>query len=180
MENSNNTVFDDNSRDSIKFPEEVGGKDVSDSDLISELLKKQIISRDQLEVALKEQRDNDNKVTIAAILTRMGFVSQSTLSEILNKSSNVKNISLKSIIIDQSLIKKVPKSFAMQNLVIPISTKDDTVVVAIADIFNIITIDQIKRFFPKCKIFARKTSHKYGAVLKSRKRYFYVFKRKTA
>lgn len=82
----------------------------------------------------------------------MGFVSQSTLSEIINKSSKVDDLNLKSIIIDQDLIKKVPKSFATQNLVIPINCKDDTVVVAIADIFDIITIDQIKRFFPQYKI----------------------------
>lgn len=155
MENSDNVIFDSSDAtkvDGTRFSEGLKANDVSDTDLISELLKKQIISKDQLEVALKEQRDNNNRETIASILVRIGFVSQSTLSEILNKSSNVKNINLKSIIIDQSLIKRVPKSFAAQNLVIPISMKDDTVVVAIADIFNIITIDQIKRFFPKCKI----------------------------
>ncbi len=115
-------------------------------DLTSELLSKQIVSKDQLDVALKEQKQTNENLT--TILVRMGFVSQSTLSEILNKSSEIKNLNLKSIIIDQRLIKKVPKSFALQNFAIPISYNNDTIVVAIADIFNIIIIDQIKQFFP--------------------------------
>lgn len=117
-------------------------------DLIAELISKQIISKDQLDVVLREQKLKNNKETLASILVRMGFVSQSTLSEILNKSTGVKDLNLKSIIIDQRLIKKVPKSFAIQNLVIPINYTSYTIIVAIADIFNIITIDQIKRFFP--------------------------------
>lgn len=122
-------------------------KQLDSSELINELLRTKIITEDQLGVAQKEQIKSGTNENISTILVRMGFVSQSTISEILNRSSDIKNFDIKSIIIERDLVKKVPKSFAMQNLVIPVFKKDDVITIAIADIFNIITLDQVKRFF---------------------------------
>ena len=116
--------------------------------IIDELIKKQIISKDQVEVALKEQKDNGNREDIAAILVRMGFISDKTLSEILNANTDLKNLDLKSLIIDQNLVRKIPKGFATQNRVIAIGITKQVVTVATTDIFNIVVSDQLKRFFP--------------------------------
>ena len=116
--------------------------------IIDELIKKQIISKDQVEVALKEQKNTGNKEDIAKILVRMGFISDKTLSEILNANTNVKNLDLKSLIIDQNLVRKIPKGFAIQNKVISVGLVKKTVIVATTDIFDIIVSDQLKRFFP--------------------------------
>jgi type II secretory ATPase GspE/PulE/Tfp pilus assembly ATPase PilB-like protein len=78
----------------------------------------------------------------------MGFITEGTLGEVLSESTGIKKLDLKSAIIDQRLVKKIPKGFAIQNKVIPISYTKNTITVAIADIFDIITIDQIKRYFP--------------------------------
>jgi type IV pilus assembly protein PilB len=112
------------------------------------LLQKQIISKDQLGVAIKEQASRGNTENLGAILVKMGFITEAALGEILSESAGVKKLDLKSAIIDQRLVKKVPKGFAMQNKVIPVSYKENVITIAIADIFDIITIDQIKRFFP--------------------------------
>lgn len=116
--------------------------------IIDELIKKQIISKDQVEVALKEQKDGSNKEDIARILVRMGFISDKTLSEILNANTDVKDLDLKSLIIDQKLVKKIPKGFAIQNKVIVVGAAKQTITIATTDIFNIIIADQVKRFFP--------------------------------
>ena len=117
-------------------------------DIIDELIEKKIVSRDQIEVALKEQKDNAKREDISSILVRMGFISDKTLSEILNADTDAKNIDLKSLIIDQNLVRKIPKGFAMQNKVVAVGLIDNTVTVATTDIFNIVVSDQIKRFFP--------------------------------
>lgn len=117
--------------------------------IVDELLKRQMISKDQVEVALKEQKDGKNTEDISAILVRMGFISDKTLSEILNANTDVKNFDLKSLIIDQTLVRKIPKGFAIQNKVIAIgSSVRHVVTVATTDVFNIIIADQVKRFFP--------------------------------
>ena len=130
------------------FNEKSTVKQLDSSELINELLRTRIITEDQLGVAQKEQIKTGTNENISTILVRMGFVSQSTISEILNRSSDIKNFDIKSIIIERDLVKRIPKSFAMQNLVIPVFKKDDVITIAIADIFNIITLDQVKRFFP--------------------------------
>lgn len=117
-------------------------------DIIDELLKKQIISKDQVEVALKEQKNDNKNEDIASILVRMGFISDKTLSEILNANTDVKDLDLKSLIIDQNLVRKIPKGFAIQNKVIAVGIVKQTITVATVDIFNIIVSDQLKRFFP--------------------------------
>ena len=116
--------------------------------ILDELINRKIVSKDQIEVALKEQKNTGNREDIASIMVRMGFISDKTLSEILNANTDAKNIDLKSLIIDQNLVRKIPKGFAMQNKVVAVGLIKDTVTVATTDIFNIVVSDQIKRFFP--------------------------------
>ena len=137
-----------NTEEKEDLKEFVGEDKKQKINIIDELIKKQIISNDQVEVALKEQKNTGNKEDIAKILVRMGFISDKTLSEILNANTNVKNLDLKSLIIDQNLVRKIPKGFAIQNKVISVGLVKKTVIVATTDIFDIIVSDQLKRFFP--------------------------------
>ena len=107
-------------------------------DILDELIERKIVSQDQVEVALKEQKNNGKREDISSILVRMGFISDKTLSEILNADTDAKNIDLKSLIIDQNLVRKIPKGFAMQNKVVAVGLIDNTVTVATTDIFNIV------------------------------------------
>ena len=112
------------------------------------LLEKKIVTQDQIDVALKEKREKNLSDSIPNILIKMGLVTDSIISDIINENSKNKNIDLKSLIIDTRLIHKIPKNFAIQNKVIPISLLNNVVTIAISDLYDIITLDQIKRFFP--------------------------------
>jgi type II secretory ATPase GspE/PulE/Tfp pilus assembly ATPase PilB-like protein len=125
-----------------------GTEESKKTNIVDELIKRHMISNDQLEVALREQKSGGNKENIASILVRMGFISDKALSEILNANTDVKDLDLKSLIIDQKLVRKIPKGFATQNKVIAVGLANQIVTVAITDIFNIIVSDQVKRFFP--------------------------------
>lgn len=118
------------------------------NDIITKLLEKKVISEDQLAIATKEQERLKGTKTIGAILVAMGFISEGALGEILNESSGVKKFDIKSSIIDARLVKKVPKDFASHNKVIPISFSGDSITVGMCDVFDIVAIDQIRRFFP--------------------------------
>lgn len=120
----------------------------NNTDITAKLLEKKVISEDQLAIALKEQDRLKGEKTIGAILVAMGFVSEGALGEILNESSGVKKFDLKSAIIDPKLVKKVPKEFATHNKLIPISYTVDSITVAMSDVFDIIAVDQVRRFFP--------------------------------
>jgi type II secretory ATPase GspE/PulE/Tfp pilus assembly ATPase PilB-like protein len=119
-----------------------------DSGVVDKLIKGCIVSKDQMEVAFKEQRIGGNKEDITKILVRMGFISDKTLADVLNVNAEVKDLDLKSLILDQKLVRKIPKGFAMQNKVIAVGISKQTVTIASTDVFNIVVIDQLKRFFP--------------------------------
>ncbi|MDR2760403.1 MAG: GspE/PulE family protein [Rickettsiales bacterium] len=117
-------------------------------DIVQELLKRQLVSNDQINVAMKERADSKTNDDIGTVLVKMGFLSDKTLSEIINVDNSAKDIDLKSILIEQSLVKKIPKTFAVQNKVITADISGKNIIVATIDIFNIIVLDQVKRFFP--------------------------------
>ena len=131
----------------------VDDTDIRDSssatgDIGARLLEKKVISEDQLNVALKEQIRTQNKKTIGAILVDMGVITEGALGEILNESSGIKKFDIKASIIDPRLVKKVPKEFANHNKLIPVSYTKNEVTIAMSDVFDIVSIDQVKRFFP--------------------------------
>lgn len=121
---------------------------VAESDVGELLLKKQIITKDQLDVALKEKQDKNSTENVGNILVKMGLITDSMLGEVLSAQAGSQKFDLKSSIIDQRLVHKVPKGFAIQNKVIPVSFTKNSITVAISDLYDIITLDQIKRFFP--------------------------------
>jgi len=117
-------------------------------DIGTRLLDTKVISQDQLNVALKEQIRTQNKKTIGAILVEMGVITEGALGEILNESSVVKKFDIKSSIIDPRLVKKIPKEFAIRSKLIPVSYNKNQITVAMSDVFDIVTIDQARRYFP--------------------------------
>jgi type IV pilus assembly protein PilB len=114
------------------------------------LLLKGLISKDQLETALTEHKNRTGaqKKMLGAILIEMGFITESTLGEILTESSGVTIFDIKKMVLDPKLIKHVPKEVAVRFKAVPVSVEKGAVKVAITDIYNILAIDQIRRYFP--------------------------------
>lgn len=122
---------------------------VSKMPLGERLIAKGLISRDQLETSLKEQRNNpSSKKMLGAIMIDMGFITESALGEVLTESSGVKAFDIRKSVLDPNLIKRVPRDVATRHKAVPVSMDDETVRVAITDIYNILAIDQIRRHFP--------------------------------
>ena len=84
------------------------------ADITTRLLEDKVISQDQVQIALKEQKRLQGQKTIGAILVDMGFISEGALGEVLNASTGTSDFDIKSTIIDARLVKKVPKEFAIK------------------------------------------------------------------
>lgn len=117
-------------------------------DIGTRLLEKKVISEDQLTIALKEQARLNGAKTVGAIMVDMGFISEGALGEILNESTGIKKFDIKSSIIEAKLVKKVPKDFAIHNKLIPVSYTQDSITIGMSDVFDIVAIDQVRRYFP--------------------------------
>ncbi len=112
------------------------------------LIKLGLISDDQLQIALKEQQVS--KKLIGEILIEMSFITDSALGEVLAESSGAQKFDRGATVLDPNLLAAVPKEVCLRNKVIPISQeKDGSVSLAMADIYNVIAIDQVRRHLPK-------------------------------
>ncbi|MET0155589.1 MAG: ATPase, T2SS/T4P/T4SS family [Rickettsiales bacterium] len=136
----------------------VAGADAADKKkaqkipLGQKLIDSGLISKDQLETALKEQNNQrgGKRKMIGEVLVEMGFITESTLAEILTESSGgaSQKISVKNTVLDPKLIKQIPKDVAQRCKAVPISIKDGAIILAITDVYNIVAIDQIRSYFP--------------------------------
>lgn len=111
------------------------------------LLSLGLISADQLQVALTEQK-NEKKL-LGAIMVEMGFITESALGEVLAESSGTGKFDPKSSMLDSAVVRMVPKEVALRYKVIPVSFDDNSLQLAMADVYNVLAIDQVRRHMPR-------------------------------
>jgi type IV pilus assembly protein PilB len=111
------------------------------------LIELGLVSPDQLQVALQEQRIS--KKMLGTVLVDMGFVTESAIAEVLAESAGKERFNPKSVMIDSNIIKLVPKNVAVRNKVIPVSIEDGNLQLAMADIYNVVAVDQVRRGLPR-------------------------------
>src|SRR5579885_1669621 len=101
-----------------------------------------LISEDQLQVALTEQKNT--KKLLGSILVELGFITESALGEVLAETSGAQKFDTKSTMLDTEAVRRVPKDLAVRQKVIPVSYQDDVVQLAMADVYNVLAIDQVR------------------------------------
>ncbi|MDE3059476.1 MAG: Flp pilus assembly complex ATPase component TadA [Pseudomonadota bacterium] len=111
------------------------------------LVRLGLISPDQLQIALTEQKTS--KKLIGAIMVEMGFITESALGEVLAESSGIEKFDPKSTMLDSTVVRRIPKEVAARHKVIPVSFHKGTLHLAMADVYNVLAIDQVRRHMPK-------------------------------
>lgn len=106
-----------------------------------------LISQDQLQIALTEQKNT--KKLFGAILVEMGFITESALGEVLAESSGTKKFDPKTAMLDSSVVRRLPKEIAVRHKVLPVSYENDVLQLAMADVYNVLAIDQVRRHMPR-------------------------------
>jgi type IV pilus assembly protein PilB len=106
------------------------------------LLKAKLITQDQLEAALKLQREEGGKLGEA--LVRVGAASESDITETLSQQFGVPSIDLVNFAIDPNVIKIVPGEVARKYGVLPVNKTGATLTIAMGDPTNVFAMDDIK------------------------------------
>ncbi len=124
-----------------KPPQKIGEK----------LITKGLVSPDQLQIALKIQKQNstNQRKMLGGILVELGFITESALGEVLAEATGVQRFDPKEAVLDPTLIRQLPKQLAARHKVLPVLLNGETVYLAMADIYNVLAIDQAQRHFPK-------------------------------
>jgi len=108
------------------------------------LLARGVISQDQLNIALTEQRKF--KSPLGKILVQLGFVTEATIRDTLSESLGQVAIDLSNTIIDHNAMALVPKDIARRYQVLPVDFDQQSrkLLLAVADPANVVALDQIR------------------------------------
>src|SRR5206468_9957809 len=106
------------------------------------LLKEKLITAEQLQQALGQQKSNGGK--LGYNLVKMGFVKDEQITALLSKQYGVPAINLASFKIDLTIIKLVPTETARKYQIIPLSRSGSTLTIAMTDPTNVFAMDDIK------------------------------------
>jgi type IV pilus assembly protein PilB len=122
-----------------------------DSERIGDLLVREgLITKDQLEKALQEQRQSGTRVGYN--LVKLGFIQEIELTKHLARQYKMPAVDLSKFEVDPKIVKLIPADLAIKNLVLPLKRDGRTLTVAMADPTNFAVIDDLK-FITRYDIF---------------------------
>ena len=107
------------------------------------LIAEGMISREQLEQALAEQKRHGGRV--GTIMRGLGFVTEDNIIKVLGKQMGIQSVALSSIIVDADVVKVIPETLARRYQVIPLFKKDKALTLAMVDPLNVFAIDDLRR-----------------------------------
>ncbi|OGS36031.1 MAG: hypothetical protein A2293_05850 [Elusimicrobia bacterium RIFOXYB2_FULL_49_7] len=107
------------------------------------LLDAGIISQAQLSLALSEQ--NRSGGTLGEMLEKLGFASQAEVSKVLSNELHSEFVTVADAVVDAETLKLVPVAFAKQHQLIPLNREGDILTVAMANTFDIVSIDALEK-----------------------------------
>jgi type IV pilus assembly protein PilB len=113
------------------------------SERLGELLvRRNIISPDQLKKALGETKSNGSR--LESTLVKLGFIKEDELLSFLSAQYRVPSIKISKMEINPSVVKHVPASIAKKYFVIPTNRIGAKLTLAMVDPSNIPVIDEVK------------------------------------
>jgi len=108
------------------------------------LVYQKVISKEQLEKALNEQKSSNEK--LGHILISHGSISEEDLVNAYSMQCGHRAITQDEILqVDQSIVSLLPEDFAKENNVIALSKKDNYLAIAMEDPEDLTTLDSIRK-----------------------------------
>src|SRR5215470_14470521 len=105
------------------------------------LVAEKLISTDQLQRALSEQKGSADK--LGTILVRLGFITEDSLVSFLSKQYSIPAITVAQVDPDPDVLKLVPEQIAKKHGVLPIKRMGNTLTLAMADPTNVFALDDV-------------------------------------
>jgi type IV pilus assembly protein PilB len=106
------------------------------------LVKEGLITKEQLDQALLEQKQNGTRVGYN--LVKLGFVPEVELTKMLAKQYKLPAVDLSKFQVDPKIAKLIPGEMALKNLVLPLKRDGRTLTVAMADPTNMGVLEDLK------------------------------------
>src|SRR5262245_5291398 len=102
-----------------------------------------LISADQLEFALKEQKRTGERLGI--ILRQLNLITEEDLARILAEAAGIEHVAIRNLSIDPEVITALPEALARKFKVFPIAVENSSVTLAMADPLDVAAIDRVQQ-----------------------------------
>jgi len=109
-----------------------------------ELVQQGLITKDQVRIALKEQKKTAKPLGEALVF--LGFLSEGVLRDALGKMLGRESIDISKVIPDTDALSIIPKEVSTRFNIVPISLNrmGNTLSVAMTDIYNLLVLDRLR------------------------------------
>jgi type IV pilus assembly protein PilB len=107
------------------------------------LISRGVISPDQLEFALKEQKRTGER--LGTILRQLNLITEDDLAKALAEAAGIEHLSIRNLSIDPDVVDALPEAAARKYKVFPIAAENNSVTIAMADPLDVGTIDRIQQ-----------------------------------
>jgi type IV pilus assembly protein PilB len=106
------------------------------------LVKEKVITTEQLEQAIKLQKESHSR--LASALVKLGFLSDEDVTNFLSRQYGVPAINLSYFEIDPAVVKLIPYETAKRYQILPLSRVGASLTIAMVDPTNVFAMDDIK------------------------------------
>ncbi len=121
------------------------------SDRLGDLLIREgLITKEQLDKALQEQKTQGTRLGYA--LVKLGMVQETEITKMLARQYRMPAVDLSRFEVDPKIVKMIPADIAVKHLVLPLKRDGRTLTVAMADPTNLGVMEDLK-FVTRCDIF---------------------------
>jgi len=109
------------------------------------LLRKGVLSQDQLDSALEQQKNCDERKLIGEVLVEMGLADNRTVLETLAQAYGIPFASDTARLADPKVIEVLPREFLQEHGVLPMFLVRDVLTVAVSEPANLYLLEEIER-----------------------------------
>jgi len=115
------------------------------------LLARGIVTPEQIEKALAEQKEKGHRKLLGELLVEMGYCSENQIASALAQSYGVPYAQVGPKICDPKTLEILPREFLQEYIVLPLFKVHDVLTVAVSEPTNVFLIDEIERI-SGCKV----------------------------
>ena len=115
------------------------------------LLERNIVTAEQIERALTEQKEKGHRKLLGELLVEMGYCTENQIASALAKAYGVPYAQVGPKICDPKVLEKLPRVFLEEHIVLPLFEVRGVLTAAVSEPANVFLIDEIERI-SGCKV----------------------------
>ena len=109
------------------------------------LIEREIVTAEQIETALAEQREKGHRKLLGELLVEMGYCTENQIASALAQSYDVPYAQIGPKICDPKVLEILPREFLEEHIVLPLFKVHDMLTVAVSEPTNVFLLDEIER-----------------------------------